>query len=98
VSTFLLVYDRRAGKLLLLREFGEEQRELATSERLGAERQFGSDREVVLLEAKSVEDLHKTHARYFGQSELRNLASTASGGKVIVSGAVDLKIHGVGEQ
>jgi hypothetical protein len=35
----------------------------------------------------------KTHARYFGKKALDQLASTASGGGVMVSGAVDINIH-----
>ncbi|KIF76968.1 hypothetical protein QR77_30155 [Streptomyces sp. 150FB] len=60
-----MVYDRAAGRLLHEQEF--EHRRDAFSARLKAEREFGggTNVEVVVLAAKSRDDLLRTHARYF---------------------------------
>jgi hypothetical protein len=68
---FLLAYDRRLGRLLDLKEFGEHQRAQALAERFrreAAERER-PDVEVVLLGAESRADLERTHARYFKSLE-----------------------------
>lgn len=65
---FLLEYERSAGELRTLREFREDERPLAEAARLDLElglfRQ-GIEREVVLLDALSLEALKQTHRRYF---------------------------------
>lgn len=68
VSYFLLVYDRRRGRLLRpVAQFGSADREAVLREReaLIAERIDDPNIEVVLLSARSVDDLRRTHARYF---------------------------------
>jgi hypothetical protein len=98
MSTFLLVYDRQKRQLLRIRKFDAEEREAALSARHDAETEFGPGREVVLLEANSEGDLRKTHARYFGGDELGRLASTASGGTLVISNAVDVDVRIVGDK
>ena len=69
---FLLVYDRRAGRITdPVREYALAERERALSDRAArilAER-VRPDVEVVLLGAESLEDLRRTHARYFKSAE-----------------------------
>jgi hypothetical protein len=91
MKSFLLVYDRHIG-LMSITEFAEDDRQSAVAARRAAEIEF-QGKEIVLLEAHEVDDLMKTHARYFGKKALDQLASTASGGGVIVSGAVDINIQ-----
>jgi hypothetical protein len=69
--TFLLVYDRDAGKLLEMKRFADRKR--AMEERFRAEARFGNRREIeiVALTADSEEELMRTHGRYFlGLDEL----------------------------
>jgi hypothetical protein len=67
MSYFLLVYDRSTGVLHELTEFRDEDRSAARRARLDQElrQRDHADVEVVLLGARSKEDLLKTHARYF---------------------------------
>ena len=65
MSLFLLEYDRPAGKLLRLREFSEDQRDLAYAERQHLERTKPPHIEVVVLESDSLATIKKTHGRYF---------------------------------
>ena len=65
---FLLEYERSIGVLRTLREFSENDRELAEAARLDLELRLfrqGIEREVVLLDAPSLEALKQTHRRYF---------------------------------
>ena len=65
---FLIQYDRRAGKIVEKRGFGETNREKAERERLALElalRRQKIQHEVVLLEAQNEEALQRTHSRYF---------------------------------
>lgn len=65
---FLIQYDRRAGQIRSLQAFEDADRQKAESGRLDMELAGSStDRaiEIVLLEARSEEDLRGTHRRYF---------------------------------
>lgn len=77
MSYFLLAYDRNAGQLRELTEFGEADREIALAERFARERdtEGRQDLEVVLLGAPSEEALRRTHSRYFksAQEQLSSL-------------------------
>ena len=61
---YLLTYDRRRRQLLSSLEFEPGQYEQANQVMLQAELEH-PDLEVVLLEAASIEDLKRTHRRYF---------------------------------
>jgi hypothetical protein len=77
---FLIQYDRRAGHIVRLERFTNDQQRLAADTRLELEielRRHGQNHEVVLLEAASEEALHKTHGRYFEDVEAL-LAAVAS--------------------
>jgi len=78
---FLIQYDRRAGQLMKLERFADDQRLVACKARLDLEidlQRRGQRHEVVLLEAASEEALHKTHGRYFEDVEdLLALAATS---------------------
>lgn len=65
---FLLVFDRREGRILSQREF--DTRSAAMADRFEAERlhKGNPDIEVVVLGAESVAALKRTHARYFQDS------------------------------
>ncbi|MEV2248926.1 hypothetical protein [Streptomyces sp. NPDC049970] len=65
MTNVLVVYDRAAGRLLHEQEY--EHRRDAFAARVRAEREFGrrANVEVVVLAAKSRDDLLRTHARYF---------------------------------
>lgn len=73
---FLLHYDRTDSNLIMIKEYEDDQRSMASEARLELEISLiGSDgiHEVVLLEADSQEHLRMTHARYFETYEqLRN--------------------------
>lgn len=64
---FLLVYDRRNGRLVDQREYASVERARAVSERHTTLREYADfpEIEVVLLAADSVESLKRTHRRYF---------------------------------
>lgn len=66
VKTFLLTYDRLAGRLLQCVEVPDIV--AARRRRLDDELQAsltGQTRESVLLQAPSLEDIKRTHGRYF---------------------------------
>lgn len=69
---FILVYNRRNGSLLEQVEFAEEDRATALNELFDREGVYKTDTdvEVVLLSAGSVDELKRTHTRYF-RDELR---------------------------
>ncbi len=72
---YLVIYDRSEGRIIRHRAFGRSQEAMAA--RFAAEREFAgrSDIEVVVLGAKSWEDLPRTHSRYFkGGKELTEAA------------------------
>lgn len=66
---FLIHYNRKKGKIIQLREFRDTERNEAEAKRFDIEIQLNresiADHEVVLFEAKNLDDLHKTHMRYF---------------------------------
>ena len=75
---FLIHYDRRAGTIKTFQTFADAAREEAEAARLVIEltESEGSNTEVVLLEAKSEIELHRTHRRYFATA--RELAQSAA--------------------
>ena len=73
---YLIEYDRGAGKLVKLEQFADADRQRAANARIELEVELnnrGVSHEVVLLEASSEADLHRTHRRYF--VDLASLAS-----------------------
>lgn len=65
---YLLVYDRRAGRLLRdVVEFSGDEIHAALAERFRIEREDfpGQDVEIAVLGADSRKQLEATHARYF---------------------------------
>jgi hypothetical protein len=65
---FLIEYDRDKGQLLSIRPFADVERSDAEHARIEREIELqrqGLLREIVLLEAASETDLHRTHGRYF---------------------------------
>jgi hypothetical protein len=69
---FLIQYDRRAGRIVRMERFTNDQWDLAAETRLDLELELQRRRqnhEVVLLDAASEEALHKTHGRYFEDVE-----------------------------
>lgn len=71
---FLIEYDRDRGQIVSFRSFEDAERRKADDSRLLMElelNRLGKEREVVLLEAATEEDLRLTHRRYFeGLAEL----------------------------
>jgi len=69
---FLIQYDRRAGRIVRLERFSDDQQRLAADTRLELEielRRRGQNHEVVLLDAASEAAVRKTHGRYFEDVE-----------------------------
>jgi hypothetical protein len=64
---FLLVYHQPTGRLELEEEFSDAARLAALDRRFELEREYRTspEFEVVLLGARSKDDLIQTHARYF---------------------------------
>lgn len=65
---FLIDYERKGGRMRLFKSFKAEQRAEAQRERLEIELSLNGSRgsrEVVLLEARDEQALHRTHQRYF---------------------------------
>ena len=70
MNYYLLVYDRNEGELVEKpKEYHSSERRQAWSERLELELKYFEENkkhiETVLFGAKSLEDLKKTHGRYF---------------------------------
>ena len=68
MNYYLLIYDRKEGKLIKEpKEYSSEQRQEAWKDRLDFEikNQEEDHIESVVFGAKSLEDLKKTHGRYF---------------------------------
>lgn len=66
MSNFLLVYNRRTGDLRHLEFKGAAGRQRALKRRLKAEAaRVDSDEEIVVISADSLEELMRTHGRYF---------------------------------
>lgn len=77
---YLLVYDRRKGKIIRHHAYPESKSALTA--RFAAEREFSEqpDVEVVVLGAESWDSLAQTHARYFkGVQELAEAALSRVG-------------------
>ena len=62
---FLIHYDRPAGKLLSVQKYADADRAQAYADVNAQELAKPHHVEVVLLSARSIEDLHRTHGRYF---------------------------------
>lgn len=65
---FLIEYDRLLGQVVALREFADDEQQLADQARIEMEVDLNRRRiehEVVLLQAVSLEALKRTHGRYF---------------------------------
>lgn len=65
---YLLHYDRAKGALERLQEFRDDERACAEQERLELELKVLVNQrltEIVLLEADSIDQLKRTHRRYF---------------------------------
>jgi hypothetical protein len=72
---FLIDYDRRAGRIVELRQYEDSQRAIAIEERRKLElghNASGVERELVLLEAEDEAAIRQTHRRYF--ADLAELA------------------------
>ncbi len=65
MSYFLVIYDRPAGRLREVREYGASERGVAYAERDRMEAAKEATVEVVLLQAASRADAERTHGRYF---------------------------------
>ncbi len=67
MTYFLIVFDRRAGKLLQLKEYSKKQVAAAIKKRTLEEKRAlaTADVEVVMISAPSEEVLRQTHGRYF---------------------------------
>jgi|SRR5471032_2871156 len=80
---FLIEYDRDAGQLFHIQGFADNERDAAVGARLELEIDLLKEklsREVVLLEAESVDALRATHSRYFkSASELAEVGGTRMG-------------------
>jgi DNA primase catalytic subunit len=77
---FLVQYDRRAGRIVSLKSYANDQRLMARKARLDLEielHRHSQNHEVVLLEAASEEALRKTHGRYF--EDVEHLLAVAIG-------------------
>jgi len=65
---FLIAYQRECGRISDMLVFEDSERTKADNRRLEMELELlraGVEREVVLLQASSEEDLRRTHRRYF---------------------------------
>lgn len=77
---FLIEYNRSEGRIVTIRHFHDSQRREAEKSRLEIELDLnrkGVDHEVVLLEAASEDELHRTHQRYF--ADLTQILKSSSG-------------------
>lgn len=72
---YLVIYDRRAGKIIRHRRFQAPNTALAA--RFAAEREYRADPdvEIVVLGADSWDALRETHSRYF--EDVQELAGSA---------------------
>jgi len=78
MSFVLIQYDRRAGKTTLLQEY--TQRDEAYARRRLLEADKDANTEVVVLEGASLDDIKRTHRRYFlSLSELVQALSPVAG-------------------
>jgi hypothetical protein len=70
---FVLAYERSLGRLLELHEFDQERSAFSRRMELDLKYRPDADVEVSLLSAQTLEELKKTHSRYF-----RTLSEMAS--------------------
>lgn len=78
---FLIEYDRNSGQIITFETFKDAERQKAEDARLEMElglSRRGIEREVVLLDAATEDDLRRTHRRYF--EDLAELVSSPGGG------------------
>ena len=79
MNLFLVVYERKTGRLVSIDEFATADRAIAEQRRLQLELEAASQglrREIVILEAASEGALRLTHGRYFKDlKELRDLVA-----------------------
>ena len=76
---FLVEYDRSLGSVAQITVYDDSEREVAENARLNLELELhrqGIEKEVVLLEAASVDALRVTHRRYF--EDLAQLAKSTA--------------------
>lgn len=69
---YLIHYEPKAARVLALREFGDDERDLADQARLELERFYlgdSTEREIILLHASDRAQLAVTHGRYFKSLE-----------------------------
>lgn len=69
MAHFLLIYDRRAGKLLRQAQFETDTEALDARFAAEAEYGAGSDIEILAISAASEAELRRSHGRYFLTSE-----------------------------
>ncbi len=72
---FLIQYERKSGELVELTKYTDNRRADAQKARLERELELNRSKagyELVLLEAKNLEDLKKTHSRYFEGPKTKN--------------------------
>lgn len=65
---FLIEYDRNSGQIITFETFNDSERQRAEDSRLEMElglNRLGVEREVILLDAATEDDLRRTHRRYF---------------------------------
>lgn len=77
---FLIEYDRNIGQIVTFKTFADSERQKAEDTRLEMElglNRLGVEREVVLLDAATEDDLRRTHRRYF--EDLAELVNSPSG-------------------
>lgn len=78
MNSYLLVYDRRSGHLDSQEYGGPDGRAEALRQRILLERQHRrGDIEVVVIAADSMDELRRTHSRYF--SSVSSLTREAEG-------------------
>ncbi|HEY0380962.1 MAG TPA: hypothetical protein VGC72_02075 [Candidatus Elarobacter sp.] len=78
---YLIIFDSLAGSSEI-REYADDAITDAMRDRLAAELsslERHEKREIVVLNAKNVDDLRETHARYFGDAALRSEVSRLLG-------------------
>jgi hypothetical protein len=65
---FVITYNRDSGEIVALNEFDDSRQEDASASRLAAETALGPGDEaveVVTLRAQDLQEIQKTHSRYF---------------------------------
>lgn len=65
MTYFLIHYDRPAGELLSVQEYADDEADQAYADVNAQETAKPAHVEVVLLSARSLDDLKRTHGRYF---------------------------------